>query len=76
MVNLLSMCKFSYNLIERDLLDNFVDEQSDYFIFSNEIYVGMGYEYKREINEYGINNVLTIEYIVKIIQNISNLRNK
>ena len=29
MVNLLSMCKFSYNLIERDLLDNFVDEQSD-----------------------------------------------
>ena len=29
MVNLLSMCKFCYNLIERDLLDNFVDEQSD-----------------------------------------------
>ena len=74
MVNLLSMCKFSYNLIERDLLDNFVDEQSDYFIFTNEIYVGMGYEYKREINKYGINNVLTIEYIVKIIRNISDLR--
>jgi len=74
MVNLLSICKFSYNLLERDLLDNYVAQQSDYFIVTNEIYVGMGYEYRKEIKDYGNNNVLTIEYIVKVIQNISNLR--
>ena len=68
------MCKFSYNLLERDLLDNYVAQQSDYFIVTNEIYVGMGYEYRKEIKDYGNNNVLTIEYIVKVIQNISNLR--
>ena len=74
MVNLLSMCKFSYNLIERDLLDNLVNETNDYFIIANEIYVGMGYEYNTEIKNYGSSNILTIEYIVKTIENISRMR--
>ena len=74
MVNLLSMCKFSLNMIERDLLNNFISDQNDLFIIINEIYVGMGYEYNNEIKNYGNNNILTIEYIVKTINNISRMR--
>ena len=74
MVNLLSMCKFSYNMMERDLLDNIGNEADDFFILVNEIYVGMGYEYNSEIQKYASNNVLTIEYTVKTIQNISEMR--
>ena len=74
MVNLLSMCKFSLNMLERNLLDNIVNENNDLFIVLNEIYVGMGYEYNNEIKNYGSNNILTIEYIVKTLQNISQMR--
>ena len=74
MVNLLSLCKFSLNMVERDLLDSLVNETNDYFIFVNEIYVGMGYEYNTEIKNYGSSNILTIEYIVKTIENISRMR--
>lgn len=74
MVNLLSMSKFSLNIIERDILDNFANQNNDLFIIINEIFVGMTYEYNSEIQNYGNNNVLTIEYIVKTIQNISRMR--
>ena len=74
MVNLLSLCKFSLNMVERDLLDSLVNEANNYFIFVNEIYVGMGYEYNTEIKNYGSSNILTIEYIVKTIENISRMR--
>jgi hypothetical protein len=74
MVNLLSMCKFSLNMLERNLLDDIVKDKHDLFIVLNELYVGMGYEYKYEINNYGNNNILTIEYIVKTLKNISEMR--
>ena len=74
MVNLLSMSKFCLNMMELDLLNDFVNERSDYFIVINEIYVGMLYEYNTEIQNYGNKNPLTIEYIVKTIQNISRMR--
>ena len=74
MVNLLSMCKFSLNMLERNLLDDIVNENNDLFIVLNEIYVGMGYEYNYEIKNYGNSNILTIEYIVKTLQKISEMR--
>ena len=74
MVNMLSLCKFSLNTLERGLLDDLVNENNDLFIYLNEIYVGMGYEYNLEITNYGNKNELTIEFIVKTIQNISDMR--
>ena len=74
MSNLISMCKFSFNMMERDLLDSLINEANDFFISVNELYVGMGYEYNSEIQRYASNNVLTVEYIVKTIQNISEMR--
>ena len=74
MVNLLSLCKFSLNLVERNLLDDIVQENNNLFFYLNEIYAGMSVEYNKEIRNYGTNNILTIEYIVKTIQNISEMR--
>ena len=74
MVNLISLCKFSINIVERNLLDDIVQENNNLFIYLNEIYAGMSTEYDREIRSYGNNNILTIEYIVKTIQNISEMR--
>ena len=74
MANLVSLCKFGLNIMERNLLDDIVQENNNFSIILNEVFVGMVYEYNNEIKNYGINNVLTIEYIVKTIQNISEMR--
>lgn len=74
MVNLISMCKFSLNSLERDLLNDFVNERDSLTRLTNEVYVGMGNEYFKEIQKYGSNNTLTIEYIVKTIKKISEKR--
>ena len=74
MANLISLCKFSINIMERNLLDDFVQENNNLFFILNEVFVGMCFEYNNEIKNYGNNNVLTIEYIVKTIQNISEMR--
>ena len=74
MVNLISMCKFSLNSLERDLLNDFVNERESLTRLTNEVYVGMGNEYFKEIQKYGSNNTLTIEYIVKTIKKISEKR--
>jgi hypothetical protein len=74
MVNLISMCKFSLNSLERDLLNDFVNERDSLTRLTNEVYVGMGNEYFKEIQIYGSNNTLTIEYIVKTIKKISEKR--
>ena len=44
------------------------------FLILNEVYVGMGYDFYNAIQGYGNGNILTIEYIVKTIQNISGKR--
>ena len=74
MANLISLCKFSINIMERNLLDDMVQENNNLYFLLNEVFVGMCYEYNNEIKNYGNNNVLTIEYIVKTIQNISEMR--
>ena len=74
MANLISLCKFSINLFERNLLDDMVHENNNLYFLLNEVFVGMSFEYNNEIKNYGNNNVLTIEYIVKTVQNISELR--
>ena len=70
--NLLSFSKFSLNILERGLLDN--DDNNNLFIVLNEIYVGMGYDFYNNIQTYGNSNTLTIEFIVKTIQKISERR--
>ena len=71
--NLLSFSKFSLNLLERGMLDNYGDNDNLFNIL-NEIYVGMGYDFNNDIQIYGNGNILTIEYIVKTIQKISENR--
>ena len=71
--NLLSFSKFSLNLLERGILDNYGDN-NNLFNILNEIYVGMGYDFYNDIQIYGNSNILTIEYIVKTIQKISENR--
>lgn len=72
-VNLLSCSKFCLNILERGLLDN-INDNDDLLIVLNEIYVGMSYDYNNSIQNYGNNNILTIEFIVKTIQAISEKR--
>ena len=71
--NLLSCSKFSLNILERGILDNYGDNDNLFNIL-NEIYVGMGYDFYNDIQIYGNSNILTIEYIVKTIQKISENR--
>ena len=73
-VNLLSFSKFSLNILERGILDDTVKDNEDLLYYLNEIYVGMGYDYYTNIQQYGNNNILTIEFIVKTIQTISEKR--
>jgi hypothetical protein len=70
--NLISFSKFSLNILERGMLDN--DDNNNLFIVLNEIYVGMGYDFYNNIQTYGNSNTLTIEFIVKTIQKISERR--
>ena len=74
MVNMLSLCKFSLNVLERGLLDDIVNENDNLFFYMTEIYVGMSYEYQTQITNYGNKYDLTFEYIAKIIKNISGMR--
>lgn len=71
--NLISFSKFSLNLLERGILDNFGDNDN-LFTILNEIYVGMGFDFFNDIQNYGNGNILTIEFIVKTIQKISENR--
>ena len=71
--NLISFSKFSLNLLERGILDDFGDNDNLFFTL-NEIYVGMGYDFFTDIQNYGNGNILTIEFIVKTIQKISENR--
>ena len=73
-VNLISLTKFSYNVFERGILDSYYKESDNLFLILNEVYVGMGYDFYNAIQGYGVGNILTIEYIVKTIQNISGKR--
>ena len=73
-VNMISFTKFSYNVFERGILDSDIKENNSLLIALNEVYVGMGYDFSNEIQQYGNNNILTIEFIVKTIQNISEKR--
>ena len=73
-VNLISFTKFSYNVYERGILDSYYKESDNLFLILNEVYVGMGYDFYNAIQGYGNGNILTIEYIVKTIQNISEKR--
>ncbi len=73
-VNLISLTKFSYNVFERGILDSYYKESDNLFLILNEVYVGMGYDFYNAIQGYGVGNILTIEYIVKTIQNISGRR--
>ena len=72
--NLLSCSKFSLNILERGILDNIVNDNDNLLNVLNEIYVGMSYDYNNNIQMYGNSNILTIEFIVKIIQAISEKR--
>ena len=69
--NLLSFSKFSLNILERGILDDYDD---NIIVAVNEIYVGMGYDFYNNIINYGNSNTLTIEFIVKTIQKISERR--
>ena len=73
-VNMISLSKFSLNILERGILDHIINDNDNLFLVLNEIYVGMGYEYSNSIQHYGNNNILTIEFIVKTIQSISERR--
>jgi hypothetical protein len=73
-VNLLSFSKFSLNIMERGILDDNVNDNTDLLFILNEIFVGMSYDYNNNIQNYGNSNILTIEFIVKTIQNISEKR--
>ena len=73
-VNMISLSKFCLNILERGILDHSINDNDNLFLILNEIYVGMGYEYSNSIQHYGNNNILTIEFIVKTIQSISERR--
>jgi len=70
-VNLLSCSKFCLNILERGILDG---QNNNLIGILNEIYVGMGYDFYNTIQNYGNNNILTIEFIVKTLQKISEKR--
>ena len=70
--NLLSFSKFSLNILERGILD--YENPNNLIIIMNEIFVGMGYDVYNNIQTYGNSNTLTIEFIVKTIQSISEKR--
>ena len=72
--NLLSLSKFSLNILERWILDSSVNDNDNLLNILNEIYVGMSYDYNNIIQVYGNSNILTIEFIVKTIQAISEKR--
>ena len=72
--NLISFVKFSYNTFERGIIDSYVKEEDNLFFVLSEVYVGMGYDFYYIIQQYGNGNILTIEFIVKTIQNISDKR--
>ena len=72
--NLLSLSKFSLNILERGILDSSVNDNDNLLNILNEIYVGMSYDYNNIIQVYGNSNILTIEFIVKTIQAISEKR--
>ena len=73
-VNMISFTKFSYNVFERGILDSLIKDSDNLFNILSEVYVGMGYDFNNAIQQYGNGNILTIEYIVKTIQNISERR--
>ena len=73
-VNMISLSKFCLNILERGILDHSINDNDNLFLILNEVYVGMGYEYCNSIQHYGNNNILTIEFIVKTIQSISERR--
>ena len=73
-VNMISFTKFSYNVFERGILDSDIKENSSLLIALNEVCVGMSYDFSNAIQQYGNSNILTIEFIVKTIQNISEKR--
>jgi len=74
MNNLLSFCKFTYNDMEREVVD--CGEGKNLFVQLNEIFVGMSYAFFNDIKNYCIKNSLTIEFIVKTIQEISQKRTR
>ena len=73
-VNMISFTKFTYNIFERAILDSDIKDNDSLFTTLNEVYVGMGYDFSNAIQQYGNSNILTIEFIVKTIQNISEKR--
>lgn len=72
--NLISFSKFCLNILERGLLDENVNENDNLLRILNEIYVGMSVDFFNDIQRYGNGNTLTIEFIVKTIQKISEKR--
>ena len=75
-VNMISFTKFSYNVFERGILDSLMKDSDNLFNILSEVYVGMGYDFSNAIQQYGNGNILTIEYIVKTINNISGRRSE
>lgn len=72
--NLISFSKFCLNILERGILDERVNENDNLLRILNEIYVGMSVDFFNDIQRYGNGNTLTIEFIVKTIQKISEKR--
>ena len=73
--DLISFTKFILHMIENGLLDNF-NGNNNFTNLAHEIYVGMAHHFSYEIQQYGNQNPLTIEFIVKTVQNISELKSQ
>jgi hypothetical protein len=75
-VDLISFTKFILNMIETGDLDYNFNEYKNVTNIANEIFVGMAHHFSYEIQQYGNQNTLTIEFIVKTVQKISELKNQ
>lgn len=74
--DMINFTKFTLNMMERGILDYNFNEYKQVTNITNEIYVGMAYYFSYEIQQYGNQNDLTIEFIVKTIQKISEMKNQ
>jgi len=73
-VNMINLSKFCLNILERGIVEFNANDNDNLNLILNEVYVGMGYDYSNSIQQYGNSNILTIEFIVKTIQSISERR--
>ena len=74
--DMINFTKFVLNMIERGILDYYFKEYNQVTNIANEIFIGMAYNFSYEIQQYGSKNELTIEFIVKTIQKISEIKNQ